>query len=126
MERPSPARQKRKQAEGTEASSSGGVKAGRLTWARVNRARTGYDANNHMMADPIWRSTKSKEMHKADCQWCKFKWIDAGKPRPPDSKAKNYEGPQNKEVLFCTLCRVHLCSAQCWNEFHGLCAVCTD
>jgi hypothetical protein len=101
--------------------SSGSGKAGKLTWARVNRARAGYDANQHTFTDPIWRGTeKTETKHRADCQWCKFKWIENGKQRPDGCKAAKYEGPQNKEVMYCTRCGVHLCSASCWNEFHGL------
>jgi len=122
MERPSPARQKRKEREeaDAEAGSSGAEKAGRITWARVNRARAGYDANLHPFTDPIWRGTqKTEAKHRADCQWCKFKWIEAGKPRPEGCTSKKYQGPQNKEIMFCTRCGVHLCSASCWNEFHA-------
>lgn len=120
MDRPSPSRQKRKEKEAEEGASSDG-KSGKLTWARVNRARTGYDANQHPFTDPLWRGTeKTDAKHRADCQWCKFKWVEGGKQRPPDCKAAKYQGPQNKETMFCTRCGVHLCSASCWNEFHGL------
>ena len=126
MERESPARQKRKEREsgsgsagGSAGGSSGKEKAGKLTWARVNYARTGYDANKHTFTDPIWRGTeKTDAKHRADCQWCKFKWAEAGRPRPEGCKAAKYEGPQNKEMMYCTRCGVHLCSASCWNEFH--------
>jgi hypothetical protein len=126
MERPSPAREKRKEREQAEsglsgADSSGSGKASKLTWARVQRARAGYDANLHPFTDPIWRGTKKTDVkHRADCQWCKFKWIEAGKPRPENCTAAKYQGPQNKEVVYCTRCGVHLCSASCWNEFHGI------
>lgn len=122
MERLSPARQKRKEAEAgsSGADSSGAAKAARLTWARVSRARAGYDANQHTMLDPLWRgATKTENKHRADCQWCKFKWIEAGKPRPENCKAAENKGPQNKEIMYCTRCGVHFCSASCWNEFHG-------
>jgi len=72
--------------------------------------------------DPVWRgSEKTDAKHRTNCQWCKFMWIERGRVRPPDCKAKTYEGPQNKEVMYCTKCGVHLCSASCWNEFHGIC-----
>lgn len=133
MERESPARQKRKErdqdsaggssanekAGGSGGGSSAKEKAGKLTWARVNRARAGYDANQHTFSDPIWRGTeKTEAKHRADCQWCKFKWIEEGKPRPEGCKSAKYQGPQNKEV-YCTRCGVLFCSASCWNEFHG-------
>jgi hypothetical protein len=121
MERESPARQKRKEREQESGSgSSTKEKAGKLTWARVNRARAGFDANQHTFTDPIWRGAEQTEKkHRADCQWCKFKWIEAGRPRPEGCKATKFEGPQNKEVMYCTRCGVHFCSASCWNEFHG-------
>ena len=89
----------------------------------MNRARTGFDANDHPLRDPMWKgSEKAKALHRADCQWCKFKWIDGGKPTPPgrDPKLKPYEGPQNKELIFCVKCGVRFCSVSCCNEFHGI------
>ena len=121
MERPSPARNKRKEVEASTANSSSAGKAGKLTWARVNKARAGFDASQHPFTDPIWRGTmKTAAKHRADCQWCKFKWIEDGRVVPDTFGGKKYEGPQNKEVMFCTKCGVHVCSASCWNEFHGI------
>ena len=101
------------------------------------------------MADPLWRKGKQdayraplwakhsktdvdddadvndakgsvKGWHRADCQWCKFEWIHAGKPTPPgrDADAGVYEGPQHKETLYCVTCGIHLCSASCWMKYH--------
>ena len=55
MERPSPAREERKEREANNSGgdSSGAHKAGKLTWARVAHARAGYDANLHTFTDPI-------------------------------------------------------------------------
>lgn len=99
-----------------------GDHAVRLTWAHINKCRAGFDANNHVLDDPVWFETgtgTAKRLARRDCQWCKFKWAQAGKPRDPESKAVKYEGPQIKEVAYCLACNVRFCSMQCANEFHG-------
>ena len=95
-------------------------KVSQLSWARVQSLRLGFDANEHVLEDPLWSG--KTQLHRRDCQWCVFKWRTAGKPRDPNSKAKKYEGPQNKEIIYCTRCGCRLCSVSCLNELHGLVA----
>ena len=98
-----------------------GTQAASITWAKVSRARTGYDANQHPHRDPFYFQSGGR----SDCQWCTFKWREAGKPIDPKWKPKTvdakYKGPQNKETMFCMnpFCQVRFCSSSCFNEYHG-------
>lgn len=85
--------------------------ATRMTEGFIERTRAMYASKPHGMVDGVRHGSFNQYR---DCQWCKWKWIQAGKPKPK---------PQLSGIIWCVGCSVGLCSASCWNEFHD-CAPC--